>query len=162
MKSADFINIFLFYKKLNEDIYISKFFGYEYRVSDEKFNIENKNRIPIFISQMGILFALSPDIYTGYLNQEMINFLATKFRENVIFVLRTDDGRQGKLDSILVMQTTQSDRKLINDFIAKNLDDICKYQFLTTEYDPLYENYKLLNATTSKFEKAEDVVLCYF
>jgi hypothetical protein len=98
--------------------------------------------------------------YHGVLNQELLDFLAKNFRHNVIFIV-TDDGF---LMYIMIMQTNVEERTAISRFFANHMDDLPKYQYFTSEYDPKLEVFKLLTAKThdNEVKKPEDIVLTFF
>ena len=49
----------------------------------------------------------------------------------------------------------------ITSFFAHHIDELPRYQYFNTEYDPKLEIYKLLTAKTHLDEKPQDIVLIF-
>jgi hypothetical protein len=164
--SKKYDEILKFYKALNNNVFKDMFFASiidaedmirnGYTESDE--HVDNRRRSPMFISQMGVLYSLCPLKYHGVLNQQLLDFLAYKFRNNVIFIISDD----GFLMYIMIMQTNRDERIAVNTFFANHLDDLQHYQYFTSEYDPKLERFKLMKAKTHVNEKVQDIVLTFF
>jgi hypothetical protein len=60
------------------------------------------------------------------------------------------------------MQTTSSERIMVNEYFAKNIDELNKYQYFSSEYDPFFEKYKLLTARThTNDDTVKDIILTF-
>ena len=152
-----------FYKDLNKRVFKDMFFSVLFDEED-MLKIELKSskheRNPMFIGQMGTLYSLCPLKYHEVLNQDLLDFLAKNFRHNVVFIV-TDDGF---LLYIMIMQTNIKERTSISEFFVKHYDDLPRFQYFTSEYDPILDGFKLLIAKPkdSVSEKPQDIVLTFF
>ena len=159
----DYKDLLAFYKDLNKKVFKDMFFSMLLEPED-LLAIQSKSlkheRNPMFLGQMGTLYSLSPLKYHGVLNQDLLDFLANNFRHNVVFIV-TDDGF---LLYIMIMQTNVEERTAISRFFANHYEDLPRYQYFTSEYDPKLEVFKLLTAKTHRNEikKPEDIVLTFF
>jgi hypothetical protein len=117
-------------------------------------------RNPILIGQMGTLYSLCPLRYHEVLNKKLLDFLGENFRHNVVFILNND----GFMLYIMIMQTNVAERTAISRFFANHYDDLSKYQYFTSEYDPKLEKYKLLIAKPKldTIDEPKDIVLTFF
>jgi hypothetical protein len=161
----EYDDILKFYKVLNNNVFKDMFFASIIDAEelarngfDQRDVVDERKRFPMFISQMGVLYSLCPLKYYGVLNQQLLDFLACNFRNNVIFIISDD----GFLMYIMIMQTNRNERIAVNTFFANHLDDLQHYQYFTSEYDPKLERFKLMKAKTHFNEKVEDIVLTFF
>jgi hypothetical protein len=157
----EYCELLEFYKDLNKKVFKDMFFSVLLEPEDmEIINMKSARheRNPMFIGQMGTLYSLCPLKYHEVLNQDLLDFLAKNFRHNVVFIVTND----GFLLYIMIMQTNVEERTSISRFFANHYDELPKYQYFTSEYDPKLEQYKLLTAKTHKNEKPEDIVLTFF
>ena len=149
-----------FYIDLNKKV-LNHFFLYSVLDPDDVNHIktiESKHeRNPILIGQMGTLYSLCPLRYHETLNPMLLDFLGSKFRHNVVFIVTND----GFLLYIMIMQTNREERVAITSFFAHHIDELPRYQYFNTEYDPKLEIYKLLTAKTHLDEKPQDIVLIF-
>lgn len=156
-----FNKIIKYYIDLNKNVFKEIFFAKILEENgDNTFitNSFNQEIQPILIGQMGVLYKLCPFKYSGMINDDFLNFISTNFKHNVVF-LTTDDGF---LVYIMLMQTTSSERIMVNEYFAKNIDKLDKYQYFSSEYDPFFEKYKLLTAKThTNDDTVEDIILTF-
>ena len=155
-----FNKLFSFYRDLNQNVYKDVFFGSHLYGNQFKvdFKKNNLNFYPVLFGQMATLYNLCPLKYEGIINQSFLDFLGHKFHKNVLFILTND----GFLAYIMIMQTTREERTSINSFFPNHLEDLYHYQYYTSEYDPMFEQFKLVWARTSKYEKnLLDIVLTF-
>jgi hypothetical protein len=158
-RSADmlFSVFFKLFVDLNNNVYKSRFFGSILNHGDVIISKSKLKLEPIFISQMGLLFNTCPLRFKGMLTNDLINYLSVNFRKNTVFLLSND----GFLTHIMVMQTNVKDRVNINSYFAHHLDDLYKYQYFSTEYEPLFDMYKLLTAKPNPDKNAKDIILTF-
>jgi hypothetical protein len=158
-RSADelFHVFFNIYKDLNAHIYRQKFFASVLTPEDNLIISRQLKLIPMFISQIGLLYNICPFRFKGMLSNGLIDFLSVKFRKNTIFLITED----GFMTHIMVMQTSREDRIEINRYFAHHLTDLNKYQYFTTEYEPLFDKFKLLTAKPSYEKNAQDILLTF-
>lgn len=163
-KKADkiFKKLFNIYVDLNNHVYKTVFLGSLLTDSDNDYFISVRKNplydiLPIFIGQFGLLYEVCPFRYTGLVNKELLEFLSTRFKKNVVFLMNGD----GFLLYIMLMQTNRDDRISINKFFARYIDSLKKYQYFTSEYDPLLERYKLLWAKPGVGDDVQDIII-YF
>jgi hypothetical protein len=148
---------FLIFKDLNKNVFKKMFFGTLLDPSD-RLIIDNALKItPMFIGQMGVLFNICPFRFKGMLTNNLIDFLSSKFRKNVIFLMSDD----GFLTHIMIMQTNRDDRVSINNYFAFHLEDLNKYQYFTSEYEPMFDKFKLLTAKPNSDKNALDILLTF-
>jgi len=159
----EYLKLLKFYVDLNTKVF-NDFFLYSIIPPEDQPRVwakdTNHDRYPMLLSQMGALYSLCPLRYDGMLNQKLLNFLAEHFRHNVVFIL----GGEGFLLYIMIMETDVEERTVINRFFANNYEELSKYQYYTSEYDPKLEKYKLLLAKTKNELDGElkDIVLTFF
>lgn len=147
-----FFNIFL---DLNLKVNNKLFFGHSL---DKKNFKEEKTYFPFTLSQITVLYNIDPLKYKGMLTKRLLEFFGFFFKNNVIFITCN----QGFLMYILVMQTNKNDRTVINNFFADNLDDLPKYQYYSTDYNPTFDNFKLMTAKTHINEECSDIILTFY
>lgn len=115
-------------------------------------------KIPVFLSQMGLLYTLSPERYGGIIDHKCLNFLA-RYRRNLIFLL----SKEGFLNDVMMVQATKSNRIEINYFFAQNIETYHRYQFISDEYQAEFDLFKPVDAKPASLkDKAEDIVLKFF
>lgn len=120
--------------------------------------IDQVPKFPLFLGQVGLLYRYNPGKYLGILNDALLDFLATNFRRNVVFIVNKD----GFLLFIMLMQVTKTEKKNINMFFGEHIEELHRFQYLSTEYNPKLDPYKLMSAKTKLHEKCEEVVLTFF
>jgi hypothetical protein len=155
-----FNTLFKIYKDLNRNVYKDIFFGNHLYEKEFKVDINFKGLVlhPILFGQMATLFNLCPLKYEGILNHSLLDFLGHKFHKNVLFLLTAD----GFIAYVMIMQTNKDDRIAINNFFGNHIEDLYHYQYYSSEYNPIFEQYKLLWAKTHKYEKnLQDLVLTF-
>jgi hypothetical protein len=149
-----------FYIDLNLNVMNELFFGSVLRED----NVMKRQRdfvvgkCPMFLGQIALLYKYNPGKYLGMLSEEFLNFLAKHFRKNVVFIIN----HEGFLQYIMIMQITRKEKIMLNKFLAENIDDIERFQYLSSEYDPKLDYFKLLIAETNQFETVEDIILTFF
>lgn len=161
-----FNKIIKYYIDLNKNVFKDMFFAKILEENGDLQNIHyaahagsfNQEIQPILIGQMGVLYKLCPFRYIGMIDDNFLDFLSINFKHNVVFLTTTD----GFLVYIMLMQTTSAERVMINEYLAKNIDALHKYQYFSSEYDPVFERYKLLTAKThSKDNTVMDIILTF-
>jgi|688.fasta_scaffold166361_5 hypothetical protein len=156
-----FNKIIKYYIDLNKNVFKDIFFAKILEENGDNIfitNSFNQEIQPILIGQMGVLYKLCPFKYSGMINDDFLNFISINFKNNVVF-LTTDDGF---LVYIMLMQTTSSERIMVNEYFAKNIDELNKYQYFSSEYDPFFEKYKLLTARThTNDDTVKDIILTF-
>jgi hypothetical protein len=156
-----FNKIIKYYIDLNKNVFKDIFFAKILEENGDNIfitNSFNQGIQPILIGQMGVLYKLCPFKYSGMINDDFLNFISMNFKNNVVF-LTTDDGF---LVYIMLMQTTSSERTMVNEYFAKNIDELNRYQYFSSEYDPFFEKYKLLTARThTNDDTVKDIILTF-
>ena len=156
-----FNKIIKYYIDLNKNVFKDIFFAKILEENGDNIfitNSFNQEIQPILIGQMGVLYKLCPFKYSGMINDDFLNFISMNFKNNVVF-LTTDDGF---LVYIMLMQTTSSERTMVNEYFAKNIDELNRYQYFSSEYDPFFEKYKLLTARThTNDDTVKDIILTF-
>ncbi len=145
------------FKDLNNNVYNQRFFGSVIDPDDNLIISRQLKLIPMFISQIGLLYNICPIRFKGMLNNGLIDFLSSKFRKNTIFLMTED----GFMTHVMIMQTSREDRIEINRYFAHHLEDLKKYQYFTSEYEPLFDKFKLLTAKPSSDKSAQDILLTF-
>ena len=158
-RSADVLfNVFLkIFKDLNNNVFNDKFFASLLDPNDNIMINQQLKLVPMFIGQIGVLYNICPIRFQGMINNNLLDFLSTKFRKNTIFLISDD----GFLTNIMIMQTSREDRIAINRFFAHHLNDLNKYQYFTSEYEPLFDKFKLLTAKPSVEKNTQDILLTF-
>ncbi len=158
-RSADtlFNVLFGLFKDLNDDVFKDKFFATLLNPNDNLIVAREMRLVPIFIGQIGVLFNICPFRFKGILSNNLIDFLSVKFRENTIFLLSED----GFLTHIMIMQTSRDERIAINFFFAHHLEELNKYQYFTSEYEPFFDKFKLLTAKIGSEKNSQDILLTF-
>jgi hypothetical protein len=156
-----FNEIIKYYIDLNKNVFKDIFFAKILEENGDNIfftNSFNQGIQPILIGQMGVLYKLCPFKYSGMINDDFLNFISVNFKNNVVF-LTTDDGF---LVYIMLMQTTSRERIMVNEYFAKNIDELNRYQYFSSEYDPFFEKYKLLTARTyTNDDTVKDIILSF-
>lgn len=116
--------------------------------------------IPLFLGQMGLIYNIIPEQYTGMINESALNFFANNFRRNVIFLLSP----QAYLLNILIMRATIDDKININTFFANNIKSLYHYQYYKNDYGSVIDEYKLADAyiNLDNYEDTEEIALIFF
>ena len=127
----------------------------ELEFNDNYRSFDGVDRFPLFINQIGVLFAIDNTKYDGFLNDKFLNLIGSKYRKNNVFIVN----KQGKLLSVMLMQIGKEDKKTINYFFQDNINELHHYQYLSTDYDPKLDPFKLLTAETSRTQKLQDAIL---
>ena len=158
----EYEKLLAFYIDLNKKVFNDFFLYSLLEPEDTPYSWRNDvrhDRNPILIGQMGTLYSLCPLRYHEILNQNLLDFLGSKFRHNVVFILNNE----GFLLYIMIMQTNIEERTAISRFFANHYEDLPKYQYFTYEYDPKLEKYKLLIARPKDpIDAPKDIVLTFF
>lgn len=160
-----------FFLDLNVNVMYDLFFGSvleERNIMNYKIHYEetktfdpnvfyNNHKYPLFLGQMGLLYSYNKIKYKGILNEAFLNFLALNFRDNIVFIV----SGEGFLLEIMLLQITKTQRIMVNQFFNDNIEELDRYQYLSIDYNPKLEKFKLIKAKTKLNEKVEDAVLTF-
>lgn len=148
------LNVF---KDINDNVLKDRFFGSLLDPNDNLMANRALKLVPLFIGQIGVLYNIDPIRFKGMLTNQLLDFLSVRFRRNTIFLVSDD----GFLAHIMLMQTSREERIELNRFFALHLKTLERYQYFTSEYEPLFDKFKLLTAKPSSDKNTQDILLTF-
>lgn len=148
------LNVF---KDINDNVLKDRFFGSLLDPNDNLMANRALKLIPLFIGQIGVLYNIDPIRFKGMLTNQLLDFLSVRFRRNTIFLVSDD----GFLAHIMLMQTSREERIELNRFFAFHLNTLGRYQYFTSEYEPLFDKFKLLTAKPCLEKNPQDILLTF-
>ena len=153
-----YMELLEFYVDLNLNVKFELFFGSQLPEFMDRHIKMPHQKYPLFLSEIAMLYKLDSGKYSGMLNDALLEFLATHFRDRVIFIVN----KEGFLLYIMIMRISIKQRTMINTFFSEHIDDLESFQYLSREYNPEIEPYKLLDVKINGNDKLDDFAITYF